>query len=175
MTGWPSACNPFRLAFVAVVLAACGAVALALYHPAPQLAKPAPRPPSAPRLPPGSWGHVTAYAGGMFVTLGPAADRRRRSELVFDRVEFSSAGVSISNDRGRTFHQVAGKPMGSCGYHWQGYGLNAIVATRECVPSWATGKGGRTGREWMRLENLVPYARVVLIRFSPRLVQVPGA
>jgi hypothetical protein len=103
----------------------------------------------------------------MFVTLGPAADRSRKRELSFDRVEFNSAGILISNDGGRTFHRLEGSPMGSCGFHWQGYGLNAIVATRACVPSWALGTTGRTAREWLRIENLVPYARVALVRFSP--------
>jgi hypothetical protein len=102
----------------------------------------------------------------MFLTLGPAADRRRRRELTFDRVEFSSAGISISNDNGRTFHGLEGAPMGVCGYHWQGWGLNAIVATSKCVPSWARGSTGRTAREWMRVENLVPFARVVLVKFG---------
>jgi hypothetical protein len=103
----------------------------------------------------------------MFVTLGPAGDRRHRHEFVFDRVEFASAGISISNDSGRTFVPVGGSPMVNCGFHWEGYGLNAIVATRRCVPSWATGRSGRRGRQWLRLENLVPHARVVLVRFAP--------
>ncbi|HEX6714677.1 MAG TPA: hypothetical protein VF066_14895 [Thermoleophilaceae bacterium] len=110
---------------------------------------------------------MTAYAGGMFVTLGPAADRRRRREMAFDRVEFGTAGISISNDGGRTFHALEGKPMGQCGVHWQGWGLNAIVATHACVPSWALGSTGRIAGEWLRIENLVPYARVVLIRTTP--------
>jgi hypothetical protein len=123
--------------------------------------------PNRHRPPVRRWGRVTPYAGGMVVTLGPAEDRRRRRELTFDRVEFGSAGISISNDGGRTFHSVEGKPMGTCGFHWQGYGINAIVATHKCVPSWALGSTGRTAREWLRIENLVPYARVVLVMFSP--------
>jgi hypothetical protein len=130
---------------------------------------PAARPPGSPaKNPPRrNWGRVARYAGGYFVTLGPAADRRRRRELTFDRVEFASAGISISNDNGHTFHQLEGKPMGVCGYHWEGWGLNAIVATRTCVPGWALGSTGHTALEWLRVENLVPFARVVLVRFSP--------
>jgi hypothetical protein len=103
----------------------------------------------------------------MFVTLGPAADPRRKYELGYDRIEFESAGIAVSNDFGRTFLRLEGEPMGRCGYHWHGYGVNAIIATRGCVPVWAHGAAGGPAREWVRIENLVPFARVVLVRFTP--------
>jgi hypothetical protein len=104
----------------------------------------------------------------MFITLGPAADRRRRYEFAFVRIEFMSATLSVSNDHGKTFFRLQGEPMGACGYHWQGYGVNAILATRDCVPQWAIGEGGRHAQEWLRIENLVPFARIVFVRHELR-------
>ena len=108
------------------------------------------------------------YDGAIIVTLGPAADRRRKYEQSFHRVEFDSVGILVSNDRGRTFFHLAGEPMGRCGYHWQGYGMNVIVARQDCVPVWATDTAGVRAREWVRIENLVPYARIVLVNYPAR-------
>lgn len=161
--------NRFRFAYLAVALAALALTATAVYWPEPS--SPNARAHQISRdhrhIPSRIWGHAASYDGAMFVTLGPAADRRRKYELSFDRVEFSAAAISISNDRGRTFHALQGEPMGRCGYHWQGYGINAIVATHECVPGWARDKAGAHAPEWMRIENLVPFARFVVVRYDP--------
>src|SRR3954452_11144336 len=161
--------NRFRLAYLAVSLVALGFAASAVYWPDPSApdARSHQNGPDHRRIPARSWGHAASYDGAMFVTLGPAADRRRKYEFSFERVEFSAAAISISNDRGRTFHALQGEPMGRCGYHWQGYGINAIVATHECVPGWAHDKAGAQAPEWMRIENLVPFARFVVVRYDP--------
>jgi hypothetical protein len=88
-------------------------------------------------------------------------------------IRFDSAAMGVSSDHGRTFHVLGGEPMGRCGWHWQGWGVNAIVATRNCVPTWAVDAGGRHARQWLRIENLVPFARVVLVKYEMPLL-VPG-
>jgi hypothetical protein len=157
----------FLLANLALVVGAAAVVAAAFYVLAPR----SPESRSSPRprtIPAERWGHATSYGRGMFVTLGPAADRRRRYELGFGRIEFISATLSVSNDHGKTFFRLHGEPMGVCGYHWQGYGVNAILATRDCVPPWAKGEGGQHAQEWLRIENLVPFARIVFVRHELR-------
>jgi hypothetical protein len=175
--------NPFLLAHAAIAMAAAGLVAAAFVfvHPRPHpppvqpllaktLKSPAVRPEVVEQtehatIPSRSWGHVYRGRRGMVVTLGPAADRRRKYEHGSAQVGFASAGLAVSNDRGKTFFILKGEPMGSCGYHWQGYGVNAILATRDCVPGWATSSAGRHAKQWLRIENLVPFARMVLVKF----------
>jgi hypothetical protein len=116
-------------------------------------------------IPSAAWGHVAHGARMMVVTLGPAADRRRKYEHSSGRIDFASAGLAVSNDGGKSFFMLRGEPMGRCGYHWQGYGVNAILATHTCVPGWATSSTGRPAQQWLRIENLVPFARMVAVRF----------
>jgi hypothetical protein len=176
--------NPFFLARLAVTLAAAGLAAAGFLwvHPQPRadtvhpllahvLKSSTVRPdvvegPEHVAIPATSWGHVIRGTRGMLVTLGPAADRRRKYEHSFGRIAFVPAGLAVSNDRGRTFFVLQGEPMGKCGFHWQGYGVNAILATRGCVPLWATSKAGARARQWFRIENLVPFARMVMLKFS---------
>ena len=156
----------FLLAKFALLVAAAGLVAAAFHVLDPGSPESRSKPRS--RLPATSWGRATSYGRGMFVTLGPAADRRRRYELSFGRIEFMSATLSVSNDHGKTFFRLYGEPMGACGYHWQGYGVNAILATRDCVPTWADSDRGQHAQEWLRIENLVPFARIVFVRHELR-------
>lgn len=110
-------------------------------------------------VPEDDWGHVRAYDGLLQFFLGPVSDQRRKYELGFGRVMFTSAGIGVSNGGGKTFYPLQGEPMGECGYHWQGYGVNVIVAIAKCVPGWATVTGDpENGRavEWLRVENLTP-------------------
>jgi len=173
--------NPFPLAYVAVTLGAVALVAgtFRLVHPRPHVAQLQALLPRAIKsdgarpdvsgihatIPATAWGRVARNADRMVVTLGPAADRRRKYEHSSGRIAFAAAGLAVSNDSGRTFIVLQGEPMGACGYHWQGYGVNAILATRDCVPSWATSKGHHA-EQWLRIENLVPFARLVLVKFS---------
>jgi hypothetical protein len=179
--------NPFLLAYAAVTLVAAGMVAAGfqwLHSQAQQpigasasASQPHRSPAARPKqvhvqgqshtdIPAAAWGHVAHHRTAMLVTLGPAADRRRRYEESSGRVAFRPAGLLVSNDAGRTFFVLQGQPMGRCGYHWQGYGVNAILANRKCVPGWATSKAGRHAQQWMRIENLVPFARLVLVKFA---------
>jgi hypothetical protein len=172
--------NPFPLAYVAVTLVAAGLVAGGFQwaHPGPYVAQvrtllpramesDATRPDVSgihSQIPATAWGRVAHQQDQMVVTLGPAADRRRKYERSSGHVAFAAAGMAVSNDSGRTFFVLQGQPMGNCGYHWEGYGVNAILATRGCVPGWATSRGHHA-RQWLRIENLVPFARVVLVKF----------
>src|SRR3954468_1084528 len=172
--------TPFFLAYASVTLAAAMLVAAGFLwvHPRSHVAQVRPllahvlrsenvRPDVGTvhtSIPAVAWGRVAHHQGQMVVTLGPAADRRRKYELSSGRIAFAAAGLAVSNDSGRTYFVLQGQPMGACGYHWQGYGVNAILATRGCVPGWATSRG-RPARQWLRIENLVPYARVVLVKF----------
>jgi hypothetical protein len=162
----------FRLAYLAVALSAALLVGAAWHWVHPQGPRADARLAGASgvrhaAIPSGAWGHAANAKSGMLVTLGPAADRRRRYQLGMSQIRFDSAAIAVSSDRGRTFHVIQGQPMGRCGFHWQGFGLNAIVATRDCVPPWAVDAGGGHAREWLRLENLVPFARMVMVRYSP--------
>lgn len=116
------------------------------------------------------YGHVRAYDGEWYITLAPNSELSlRRWELGLGRVMFVSAGIAVSND-GKNFYPLQGEPMGKCGYHWSGLGLNAMVAVKDCVPGWATVTGDPDNghaAEWIRIENLAPVARVVLIKYDP--------
>jgi hypothetical protein len=158
--------NSFRLAYAAVTAAALALVAVGLLW-----RQPSPRPKPHPAgdhvaIPSSAWGHALYRTRGMAVTLGPAADRRRRYELAFDRSDIAPAGLLVSNDRGHTYFALQGSPMGRCGFHWQGYGVNAILAARDCVPVWAHDNSGAHAKFWLRVENLVPFARVVFLKYS---------
>lgn len=121
-----------------------------------------------PAIDPADYGHVQAYDGYFLFTLAPNSDLHlRRYELGFGRVMFASAGMGISLD-GKKFAPLQGGPMGQCGYHWQGGGVNALVAIGRCVPGWATVTGS-TGHaaEWIRVENLLPKPVVVLLKYDP--------
>ena len=122
-----------------------------------------------PAIDPADYGHVQAFDGAMVFTLAPNSDQRHKYELGFGRVMFTSAGIAVSND-GKRFFPLDGEPMGDCGYHWQGHGLNVIVAIAKCVPAWASVTGDpqqHHAAEWIRVENLAPVGRRVLLRFDP--------
>ena len=156
----------FALAYVVLGVAVLGLIAVASRSPHARPTSAGPR--QSTWIPATAWGRATNYDGAIIVTLGPAGDRRRKYEHGFARLEFDSVGILVSSDRGRTFFRLAGEPMGRCGFHWQGYGMNVIVARQACVPVWATGRGGVRAREWVRIENLVPYARIVLVKYPAR-------
>ena len=116
-----------------------------------------------------AWGHVQAHDGAYVFTLGPAADTRRRYELGLGRVTFTAAAMIVADDaKGTNAVQLDGEPMGECGFHFQGHGINAIVAIKKCVPSWAsvTGSPKTHAAEWIRVENLRSKPRVVLLRYQ---------
>lgn len=152
----------FRLAYLAipVVLLALLAASFTVH---PHIAKT-----TTPAIDPADYGHVEAHDGALVFTLAPVADQRHKYELGLGRVMFTSAGIAVSND-GRNFVPLEGKPMGKCGYHWQGYGLNVLVAIKDCVPGWAsvTGSPKTHAVEWVRAENLTPNGRKVLLRYDP--------
>jgi hypothetical protein len=170
MTGRPGAIrgtrNLFPLVYAASTFAALALAATALLWPHPQPSRPLEPAAYHAVIPSKAWGHATYRTLGMSVTLGPAGDRRRRYELGFDRSDLAPAGLLVSNDRGRTYFALQGTPMGSCGYHWQGYGVNAILAARDCVPVWANDDSGAHAKFWLRVENLVPFARMVFLKYS---------
>lgn len=167
--------NRFRLAYAAVALAAAGLVALTFYA--------VPRPPAAdsgwpastfaPRraakpIPEWRWGRLEARPGLTLFTLGPVGDSRRKYEFVVHRIVFEYGALMVSEDGGKTFQRLPGEPMGPCGFHWQGFGVNAIVAIRHCVPL-PDGHGPPDqAREWLRVENLQPVARIAALSFQPR-------
>lgn len=161
----------FGLAYLLTGALAIAAVA-AVYLADPRGSGPrhAPSGPEAPlvqpRIPQERWGHAQQYRHVTVLALGPVADRRRRYEAATARITFSAASLAVSNDGGKTFQDLAGEPMGACGYHWSGYGVNAITAIEGCVPWWATDPGGAHAHQWLRIENLVPVARFVLMRLS---------
>jgi hypothetical protein len=169
--------NPFRWAYVGLSLAALTLVGAALVWPRAEAPRQPQAPPStarqadAPRadrhavIPSTLWGQTIYRQEGMSVMLGPAADRRRRYELALGRHDHTPTTLLVSNDGGRTFFPLPGSPMGHCGYHWQGYGVNAILAQHECVPWWAVDRSGAHAERWVRVENLVPFARVVMLRY----------
>lgn len=123
---------------------------------------------NTPPIDPADYGHVEAHDGALLFTLAPVSDQRHKYELGLGRVMFVSAGIAVSND-GKNFYPLQGEPMGKCGYHWQGHGLNVIVAIKDCVPGWAsvTGSPKTHAVEWVRVDNLSPVARRVLLRYDP--------
>jgi hypothetical protein len=116
------------------------------------------------------WGRVQYFNGLIVFTLAPTGDRRRRHELSFDE-PFTAAGLAISNGETKAT-PLEGTPMGVCGYHWQGIGFNAIATTGACVPLWATTATGHHARVWVRVENLMPVARVVVLQYEPKRQQL---
>jgi hypothetical protein len=157
----------FRLDYLLTVILASAGIAGA-YLAAPRTSKRVGRTLTARRhpIPAERWGHAMRYRHLMVVTLGPAADRRRRYEAGTARISYSAAALAVSDDGGRTFHDLTGQPMGACGYHWFGFGVNAITAVASCVPWWATEPGGTHAHQWLRIENLVPRPRFVVMRLG---------
>ena len=155
----------FRLAFFLLPFVAVALVAGAYSATTADFGSP-PHPTPDPKIPAGAWGHVAHYRNFTVLTLGPVADPRRRYEHGSARISFTSASLEVSNDGGKSFHPLDGEPMGVCGYHWQGFGVNAIVALKDCVPSGVKDPSGAPAHEWIRVENLVPQARFVVLRTS---------
>ena len=155
----------FRLAFLLVMAVAAVLVAGADWATRADVGT-SPPPVHERKIPAGAWGHVARYRNFTVLTLGPVADRRRRYEHGSSQISFTSASLEVSNDGGKSFHTLDGEPMGLCGYHWQGFGVNAIVALKACVPSGVKDASGAPALEWIRVENLVPKARFVVLRTS---------
>ena len=155
----------FRLAFasLAAILALTylAFVALPLKLPSAPVA-------AAASVDEADWGHVRALDGAFQFMLAPNTDQRRKYELGFGRVTFTSAGVIVADDEHMTNAVVLnGEPMGNCGYHWQGRGVNVIAAINRCVPAWATVTGS-TGhaQQWIRAECLRPKPCVVVVKYG---------
>lgn len=160
----------FRLLYLSLATVAILALGVTVKIAGEPRQKPLHGPSEGHTVPEKDWGHVRAYDGLLQFFLGPASDQRRKYELGFGRVMFTSAGIGVSNDGGKTFYPLQGEPMGECGYHWQGQGVNVIVAIAKCVPGWATVTGDPEGghaAEWIRVENLSPKARVVILKYDP--------
>jgi hypothetical protein len=155
----------FRIAYVAIPLALLALlVASFVVHPA------LPEGTAQQAIDAKDYGHIRAYDGEWYITLAPNSDvNLHRWELGLGRPMFTSAGLAVSND-GKNFYPLEGKPMGQCRYHWRGLGLNAVVAIGKCVPGWASVTGDPANHhaaEWIRLENLTPRPRVVLLKYDP--------
>jgi hypothetical protein len=113
------------------------------------------------------WGRVRAAQGLIEFTLGPNLDRRRRHELNFRRVVFTAARITVADDqRGKNLVRLVGQPAAACLFHAQGDGVNVIIATRSCVPAWATTGHRRPARLWIRVQNLAPHPRVVYLEYA---------
>src|SRR4051794_41807398 len=112
----------FHLAYLAVALAALGLTAAAIFWPHSVGAPERPSAAFAARrsIPSGRWGRAASYDGVMFVTLGPAADRRRRKEFAFARDELVGAGITFSNDNDKKLLALEGQPMVRCRNHRPG-------------------------------------------------------
>lgn len=113
------------------------------------------------------WGRVRAAEGLLEFTLGPNLDRRRRHELNFGRVVFTAATITVAdNQRGKNLVRLLGQPSAGCLFHAQGDGINVIIATRSCVPIWATTDQRTPARMWIRVQNLAPHPRIVYMEWE---------
>jgi hypothetical protein len=113
------------------------------------------------------WGRVRAAQGLLEFTLGPNLDRRRRHELNFPRVVFTAARITVADDqRGKNLVRLLGQPAAGCLFHAQGDGVNVIIATRGCVPMWATTDHRTHARMWIRVQNLAPHPRIVYLEWE---------
>jgi hypothetical protein len=113
------------------------------------------------------WGRVRASEGLLEFTLGPSQDRRRRHELEFGRVVFTEASITVADDQhGTHLVRLEGESSLGCLFHAQGDGVNVVIATRRCVPIWAT-TGHRTpARMWIRVQNVGPHPKVVYMEYE---------
>ena len=116
------------------------------------------------------WGHVRAYDGLFEFSLGPITDQRGRYEVGFGRVVFTSAGIIVADDEhGKNAAQVqGGATAAGCLGHFQGNGVNVIIAVGKCVPAWATVTGDpqhRKAAEWIRIENARPVPVNVYLKY----------
>jgi hypothetical protein len=113
------------------------------------------------------WGHVRASNGLLTFVLGPNPDRRRRHELGFGRVVFTSASITVADDeRGKNLVLLEGRPAAGCLYHAQGDGINVIIAVRSCVPFWARTQQRTHARMWIRVQNLAPHPKLVFVKYD---------
>jgi hypothetical protein len=113
------------------------------------------------------WGRVRASEGLLEFTLGPNQDRRRRHELKFGRVVFTEARITVADDQhGTHLVRLEGESSLGCLFHAQGDGVNVIIATRRCVPVWATTVDRTPARMWIRVQNAGPHPKVVYMEYE---------
>lgn len=156
--------NRFRIAYAGLALSLVLAYVAALT--VPTFSLPAKPPPTVDEA---DWGHVRAFDGIYAFTLAPNTDQRKKYELGLGRATFTSAGVLVADDEKMTNAQVLdGEPMGKCGFHFQGRGVNVLIALGKCVPSWATVTGApeTQAAAWIRVDNNGPKPVVVVVRYQ---------
>ena len=121
------------------------------------------------------WGRLRPGRGASELVLGPIADRRSRFQIRLTSVRFG-AGIAVADKESVAPLPLGGGPTAAgCLSHFQGEGVNAVVAIGDCVPAWAV-VGGRKAAEWVMVENARPTPVAVYVASAPdgRLSQHPN-
>jgi hypothetical protein len=121
-----------------------------------------------------NWGKLRPGREASELVLGPIADRRSHFQIRLSRVRFG-AGVAVAESESVRPVPLGGGPTAAvCLSHFQGAGVNVVMAVGHCVPAWAV-VGGRRAVEWVMVENARPTPVAVYVQSAPhaRLYQ-PG-
>lgn len=154
----------FRFAYAALVLVVAAAVTALLLGGGPAQHPRSPARLRAPVISEARWGELRSSRGLLRFVLGPVAHYGSHYDLRLSRVQFAAPGFAVAEtERGRRISMRGGPTAAGCLSHFQGSGVNAIVATGNCVPPW-TLVGGRRAAEWLRVENALPKPVVVFVK-----------
>jgi hypothetical protein len=167
----------FRLAYLALAAVAASALTVALImarapHPrphtglrhatVPQRNWPIPAYPFAEAR----WGKLHAGSGSSELVLGPRADARSHVQIRVASVRYG-AGVAIADtEPGAKVPLDGGPTAAGCLSHFQGGGVNVVMAVGDCVPFWALVRGHRAA-EWVLVENARPTPVAVYVESAP--------
>jgi hypothetical protein len=114
------------------------------------------------------WGTLQRGHGASELVLGPIADARSRVQLKLERVRYG-AGVAVADkEPGAKVALDGGPTAAGCLSHFQGSGVNAVIAIGRCVPSWAL-VDGRRAAEWVLVENARPTPVAVYVESAPKV------
>jgi hypothetical protein len=113
-----------------------------------------------------NWGKLRPGREASELVLGPITDRRSRFQIRLSRVRFG-AGVAVTDSESVTPVPLRGGPTAAaCLSHFQGAGVNVVMAIGHCVPAWAV-VGGRKAVEWVMVENARPTPVAVYVQLAP--------
>jgi hypothetical protein len=113
-----------------------------------------------------NWGKLRPGREASELVLGPFADRRSHFQIRLTSVRFG-AGVAVADNESVRPVPLGGGPTAApCLSHFQGAGVNVVMAIGHCVPAWAV-VGGRKAVEWVMVENAKPTPVAVYVQSAP--------
>lgn len=113
------------------------------------------------------WGKLRPGRGTAELVLGPIADRRSHFQMRLTSVQFGAGAAVAAKESGPAVPLQGGPTSAVCLSHFQGGGVNVVMAIGHCVPAWAV-IGGRRAAEWILVENARPLPMAVFVQSAPQ-------